>query len=115
ASALTGVSRGRAGWGVTCGKGMGQAARTRAPAADEVMAELEAGPDFQRRKAERTAAHAARSREAEPDFALVRASLEAAGLASADFGRFTSGKHPNVIRPAVFDYKAAVPVLLVVL
>jgi hypothetical protein len=82
---------------------------------DEVMAELEADPDFQSRKAERTAAHAARLRESEPDFALVRAALEATGLPSADFGRFTSGRHPDVIRPSVFDYKASVPVLLVVL
>jgi hypothetical protein len=50
-----------------------------------------------------------------PDFALVRSALETAGIASADFGRFTSGRHPDVIRPSVFDYKAAVPVLLAVL
>jgi hypothetical protein len=80
-----------------------------------VIAGLEADPDFQRRKAERTSAHAARLRESEPDFQLVRAGLEAAGLASADFGRFTSGRHPDVIRPSAFDYKAAVPVLLEVL
>ena len=80
-----------------------------------MIAEFEADPDFQRRKAERSAAHTARRLESEPDFALVRARLEAAGLASADFGRFTSGRHPDVIRPSVFDYKAAVPVLLAVL
>src|SRR5437660_5465665 len=83
--------------------------------ADEVMAKLEADPAFQRRKAERTAANAARLHESEPDFQLVRAGLEAAGLASADFGRFTSGRHPEVIRQSVFDYEAAVPVLLAVL
>lgn len=49
------------------------------------------------------------------DFQLVRDALEAAGIASEDFGRFTSGRHPEVIRPSVFDYKAAVPVLLEVL
>lgn len=79
------------------------------------MAELEADPDSQRWKAERSAAHAARLRKSAPDFALVRGALEAAGVASADFGRFTSGRPPDVIRPSVFDYKAAVPVLLAVL
>ena len=79
------------------------------------MAELEVDPDFQRRKADRQAAHAARIRESAPDFDLVRSALEAAGIASADFGRFTSGRHLEVIRPSVFDYKAAVPVLLAVL
>lgn len=49
------------------------------------------------------------------DFQLVRNALEAAGLASADFGRFTSGRHPEAIRQSVFDYRAAVPVLLEVL
>ena len=49
------------------------------------------------------------------DFQLVRGALEAAGIASADFGRFSSGRHPNVIRQSMFDYRAAVPVLLEVL
>jgi hypothetical protein len=79
------------------------------------MAGLEADPDFQRRKAERQAAHEERVRESAPDFALVRSALEAAGIASADFGRFTSGRRPDVIRPSLFDYKAAVPVLIAVL
>ena len=76
---------------------------------------LEGDPDFQRRRAEQEAASAARVRDNAPDFALVRDALESAGIASADFGRFTSGRQPDVIRPSVFDYRAAVPVLLEVL
>src|SRR5262245_10522273 len=79
------------------------------------MAQLEGDPDFQRRRAEREAAIAARVRESAPDFALVCSALEAAGIASADFGRFTSGRHPDVIRQSVFDYRTTVPVLLEVL
>jgi hypothetical protein len=83
--------------------------------AAELMVQLEGDPDFLRRRAHGEAAHAARVRESAPDFQLVRGTLEAAGIASADFGRFTSGRHPDVIRQSVFDYKAAVPVLLEVL
>jgi hypothetical protein len=46
------------------------------------------------------------------EFARVRAALDDAGLPSGDFGRFASGKYPGVIRPEVFDYRRAVPVLL---
>jgi hypothetical protein len=49
-----------------------------------------------------------RSRE----FDAVRSALAAVGLPSADFGRFTANRHPDVVRPSVFDYRGAVPVLL---
>ena len=42
----------------------------------------------------------------------VRKAVDEAGLPSADFGRFTSNHHPDVIRPSVFDDRGAVPVLL---
>jgi hypothetical protein len=45
-------------------------------------------------------------------FEQIRRALDAAGLPSADFGRFTSNRHPDVIRPSVFDDRGAVPVLL---
>ncbi len=78
--------------------------------AAELMAELAADPDWVRRKAERDALHSARQQEDAEEFAVVRRALDAAGLPSEDFGRFTSGRHPDVIRQSVFDYKAAVPV-----
>lgn len=83
--------------------------------ARRLMAELEADPEFQRRRTERDAAHVVRLRDSASDFAFVRRALESAGIASDDFGRFTSNRHPDVIRPSVFDYEAAVPVLLAVL
>jgi hypothetical protein len=46
------------------------------------------------------------------EFGLVRKALDQAGLPSADFGRFTGNRHPSVIRPSSFDYRASVPVLL---
>ena len=46
------------------------------------------------------------------EFDAVRSALAAAGLPSADFGRFVSNRHPGLISPAVFDYQGAVPVLL---
>jgi HEAT repeat protein len=49
------------------------------------------------------------------DFAAVRSALDAAGLPSADFGRFTSNRHPDVIRPSVFDFRESVPILLATL
>lgn len=51
----------------------------------------------------------------EREFEAVRAALDAAGLPSADFGRFTRDRYPDVIRPSVFDYRGAVPVLLAML
>ena len=83
--------------------------------ADELMAELAADPVFQRQRAERQAAHSARLHASAPDFELVRGALEAAGIDSADFSRFTSNRHPDVIRPSAFDHRSAVPVLLAVL
>ncbi len=83
--------------------------------ADELMAELEADPAYLHRIAERDDAHQARVAQNADEFALVRRALDDAGLPSEDFGRFTSGRHPDVIRPSVFDYHAAVPVLLDVL
>ena len=83
--------------------------------ADELMAELAADPAFQRQRAERQAAHSARLHASAPDFELVRGALEAAGIDSADFSRFTSNRHPDVIRPSAFDHRSAVPVLLAVL
>jgi hypothetical protein len=79
------------------------------------MAELEADPAYRQRIAERDAAHQARVAENADEFSLVRRALSDAGLPSDDFGRFTSGRHPEVIRPSVFDYESAVPVLLAVL
>ena len=38
--------------------------------------------------------------------------MAAAGLPSADFGRFVSNRHPGLISPSCFDYQGAVPVLL---
>jgi HEAT repeat protein len=46
------------------------------------------------------------------EFNLVRKALDEAGLPSADFGRFTSNRHADLIRPSVFDYQGSVPVLL---
>lgn len=46
------------------------------------------------------------------DWALVRKALVEAGLPSEDFGRFTAGRHPDVIRPEDFDDTLAIPVLL---
>lgn len=83
--------------------------------ADELMAELEADPAYRQRIAERDALHAQRVAENADEFALVRRALDDAGLPSEDFGRFTSGRHPDVIRPSVFGFRAAVPVLLDVL
>ena len=82
---------------------------------DALITQLEADPDFQRRRGERSADHAARIRDSATDFAFIRRTLESAGIASDDFGRFTTNRHPDVIRPSVFDYRAAVPVLLAVL
>jgi len=45
-------------------------------------------------------------------FERIRSALDSAGLPSADFGRFTSNRHPDLIRPSVFDVCGAVPVLL---
>lgn len=45
-------------------------------------------------------------------FEHIRKALDAAGLPSADFGRFTSNRHPELIRPSVFNVRGAVPVLL---
>lgn len=80
--------------------------------ADELIAKLEADPDYQRRRAQQEARRQARMAEDAEEFAMVRAALDAAGLPSRDFGRFTSGRHPDIIRPSVFDYSGAVPVLL---
>jgi len=49
------------------------------------------------------------------EFSRVKAALEAAECPSADFGRFTSGRIPDEIRPSVFDTRRAVPVLLALL
>ena len=46
------------------------------------------------------------------EFDLVRAALSAAGLPSDDFGRFTSDRHRDMIRPSIFDYRSAISVLL---
>jgi hypothetical protein len=67
------------------------------------MAELEADPAYRQRIAERDAAHRQRVAENADEFALVRQALDDAGLPSEDFGRFTSGRYPDVIRPSVFD------------
>lgn len=83
--------------------------------ADELMAELEADPEYRQRIAARDAAHRERLAENANEFALVRQALDESGLPSEDFGRFTSGRHQDVIRPSVFDFRAAVPVLLDVL
>lgn len=45
-------------------------------------------------------------------FERVRRALEEAGLPSADFGRFTRNRRPDLIRSSVFDDRRAVPVLL---
>ena len=89
--------------------------RRRPKTADELMAELDADPAYRQRIAERDAAHRERVAENADEFTLVRRALDDAGLPSEDFGRFTSGRHPDIIRPSVFDYRAAVPVLLAVL
>ena len=81
----------------------------------ELMAELEANPEWVRARDERQAAHRARQAENADDFARVRAALDAAGLPSRDFGYFTSGRHPNVLPNPTFDYRASVPVLLEIL
>jgi HEAT repeat protein len=46
------------------------------------------------------------------EFERIRVALAAAGLPSADFGRFTNNPYPDVILPSVFDVRGAVPVLL---
>jgi hypothetical protein len=79
------------------------------------MAELEVNPEWVRARDERKAAHRARQAENAGDFTLVRSALDAAGLPSGDFGRFTSGRHPEIIPNPVFDWRASVPVLLDVL
>jgi hypothetical protein len=79
------------------------------------MRELEADPDYQKRRRSADATRHARIAEDATEFALVQRALDVAGLPSEDFGRFTSGRHPDIIRPAVFDYRRAVPVLLAVL
>ncbi|MGH9267065.1 MAG: hypothetical protein ACRD0D_02700, partial [Acidimicrobiales bacterium] len=79
------------------------------------MAELEADPAYRQRYAERDAAHRQGVAENADEFAFVRRVLDEAGLPSEGFGRFTSGRHPTVVRPSVFDYQGAVPVLLDVL
>ncbi len=49
------------------------------------------------------------------DWDRVRDALVAERLPAEDFGRFTSGHHPEVIPPEHFDYEGSVPVLLAVL
>jgi len=49
------------------------------------------------------------------EFERIRDALHAAGLPSEDFGRHTTDRYPHTIRPAVFDDRAAVPILLAVL
>ena len=46
------------------------------------------------------------------EFERIRLALAAAGLPSADFGRFANHPYPGVIEPSVFDVRGAVPVLL---
>lgn len=90
--------------------------RRRGPmTAAELMAQLEADPDWVRARDQREAARRARMAENAEEFALVRRALDAAGLPSRDFGHFTSGRHPDVIPQPIFDYRRAVPVLLDVL
>ena len=83
--------------------------------AAELQAELEADPEWVRARDEREAARRARRADNDGDFALVRSALDAAGLPSRDFGYFTSGRYPDILPNPVFDYRAAVPVLLDVL
>lgn len=90
--------------------------RRRGPiTAGELMAQLEADPEWVRSRDQREAARQARMAENADDFALVRRALDAAGLPSRDFGRFTSGRHPEIIPQPIFDWRGAVPVLLEVL
>jgi hypothetical protein len=49
------------------------------------------------------------------DWDQVRDALVAEGLPAEDFGRFTSGRHPEGIPLEHFDYEKSVPVLLAVL
>lgn len=49
---------------------------------------------------------------AEREWQQVADALAAAGVDPTDFGRFTSGRHPDVIRQPRFDFDAAVPVLV---
>jgi hypothetical protein len=80
--------------------------------AEELISELDANPDFRRRRAaaerERAAAAAEFSRCAEP----VKAALRAAGLPDAGFGTFVSARGAKYFGEPEFDHQRAVPILL---
>lgn len=50
--------------------------------------------------------------EAEREWQQVTDALASAGIDPTDFGRFASGRHPEVIQQPRFDLDAAVPVLV---
>jgi hypothetical protein len=56
--------------------------------------------------------HQARVADCEHDAEPVKAALAAAGIDTADFGRFVNRSVPGVIEPAHFDAARAMPVLL---
>lgn len=80
--------------------------------ADELMAELEADPEWVQANAARQRERRARGEEFISAAAPVLQALEAAGIDTTDFGRFVNRPVPGVLEPAVFDAERAAPILL---